>query len=162
SVIFRISRVPTSAKPQAATTPASWLPSCPQWPSRAPTGLPSPKMGLTTAWAKNPVSSAPTAPPAPCTPKASSAASQRTRAFTRGTQREEKGARHEADHRRRHGPYDPRRRGDGHQAGDGAGDGAERAGLAVLQPLRQAPAEGRGGRAEVRGHEGARGQAARR
>src|SRR5262252_4289092 len=47
-----------------------------------PTGLSAPKMGLITCCANTPVRSAPIVPPAPCTPKASSASSYPNAAFT--------------------------------------------------------------------------------
>src|SRR5215471_3769300 len=74
--------VPTSAKVQAITMPTNWLPTWPQWPSSPPTGLPAPKIGLITCCANTPVSSAPIVPPAPCTPKASSASSYPKMALT--------------------------------------------------------------------------------
>src|SRR5206468_6293572 len=50
----------------------------------------------------------------------------------------------------------------GIQPGHGAGDCAESAGPAILDPFCRAPGERRGSRSEVRGHKGARRQRARR
>src|ERR1039458_2219763 len=57
---------------------------------------------------------------------------------------------------------EPGSRGDGHQSRDGAGNSAQDAGLAVVDPFRADPAQGGGGGSEMRGHEGAGGQAGRR
>src|SRR5260370_14177919 len=76
SVILRRTIVPTRAIPHAIKTPTSWLPTWLQCPSSPPTALPEPKIGLITCCANTPVSSAPIVPPAPCTPKASSASSR--------------------------------------------------------------------------------------
>ena len=54
-----------------------------------------------------------------------------------------------------HGLHKAGGRGDGNQAGDGAGDGAQRRGLAVVNPLEDRPADGRGGGGEVGVDEGA-------
>ena len=51
-------------------------------------------------------------------------------------------------------------RGDGHQSGDRAGDGAQGGGLAVVNPLGDGPAEGGGGGGKVGVDEGAGGQRA--
>src|SRR6266849_1504261 len=82
STILSSTIVPTSANAHAISTPTNWLPTWPQWPSSPPTAFPAPKMGLITCCANTPVSSAPIVPPAPCTPKASSASSYPKAAFT--------------------------------------------------------------------------------
>ena len=62
-------------KVQAINTPISWFTICPALPSSRPVALPAPRIGLIALLAKTPVRIAPSVPPAPCTPKASSESS---------------------------------------------------------------------------------------
>src|ERR1043166_939784 len=71
---LRITQVPASASPAAIAQPASWWSTCMGLPSAQPIGLPD-QTSLTSLVANTPVRIAPSVPPAPCTPKASSESS---------------------------------------------------------------------------------------
>ena len=65
-----------------------------------------------------------------------------------------------ADEKRGHGLHEAGSGRDGDQAGDRAGDCAQRGGLAIVKPLKDGPADGGGGRGEVGIDEGAGGERA--
>ena len=74
--------------------------------------------------------------------------------------KEQKAPAKQSDEQRREGLDEAGSRGNGDQSGDRAGDGAERGGLAVVNPLGDGPAEGGCGGGKVGVDEGAGGQRA--
>src|ERR1700733_1472892 len=85
-----MTRVPTIERHQAIATPIAWFSICPPLPSSSPVALPAPKIGLIALLAKTPVSNAPSVPPAPWTPNASSESSYPNTDLTFTTIRKQK------------------------------------------------------------------------
>ena len=153
--------VPTSATPHAASTPTIWFPTWPQWPSSPPTGVPVPKIGLTT-WRANTGEQ--------CANRSARAVHakcvERVIVTEHGFQLRHhtiaKHSRDETDAQRRHWVNKSRRRCNRHQPGHRSRNRPQCADAAIFEPLGQAPASRRRCRSEMRGHKRAAGQAARR
>src|SRR5215472_13916445 len=81
--------VPTIARPHAMPAPIAWFTTCPACPSTNPSDSSFPeeslKLSFTALVAKTPVNRAPSVPPMPCTPKASSESSYPNFCFTAAT-----------------------------------------------------------------------------